>query len=271
MKMSMRVAMVLTAASIAMSATPSRAWATTGPVESSVETGMKKVPEHAAQVARAVETELSKQLDGVDVTGASSIAVSVDFVPGESIGWYAYEVTATHAGKALTPIRERCDACKRKELVAKIGESIEKQRAAIIEADRASAPSDTAPAERASPTDPPPVGRDEGTTPSTEHRTRLRPSGQVGVAVLSAGAAGVIAGAVLLGRPDDRTTLADDPQRFERKSTKPAGIGVLVVGGAAVVAGAVMVALAVKARRKNVVWAPMLGPKSVSISVGGKF
>ncbi len=102
-------------------------------------------------------------------------------------------------------------------------------------------------------------------------RRGLGPKGIAGAVLLGAGVAGIVGGAVLLTRPEDRSTKSDDLQRYEGTTTKPAGIAVLVLGGAAVVTGAVLLAVGLKARKKSVAWRPTFGARFVGIAVGGKF
>lgn len=140
-------------------------------------------------------------------------------------------------------------ACKDQELIARI-------RAAVAEA---------SPRLKGDPQAP------VGPADSTVVRRPLGAKGIAGAILLGAGVGGIVGGAVLVARPDARTTRSDDRERYHGTTTKPSGIGLLVAGGVVAITGAVLLGLAVKARRKPVAWTPVVGSRFVGVSFGGKF
>jgi hypothetical protein len=248
--------------------------AAAAPIEIEVSAAMTKLPEHAAQIRLAAQTEARARVEGADATSPATIAVAVDFMPGKSIGWYSFEVSATHRGAALAPVRGECRTCKPKELVAKIGEAVATQRAAVLRADAEPVP--TAP-------DAEPAG--EEPNPVAAAAPQVRPSeapppggrwtqiGNAGLAMAVVGAAALGTGIGLAVRQDAFAASDSDVQVQRRRDTRPLGIGLAAVGGAALVGGVAMIIVdRGRAKRSTrVAWVPAVGRRELVLTLGGRF
>lgn len=245
--------------------------ASAGPIQVEVSTKMTAVPEHAAQIRLSAQTEARARVEGADTTSPATIAVAIDFEPGQSIGWYVFEVTATHRGSAIEPVRGECRTCKPKELVAKIGEAVAKQRAAVLRADAEPLPSAAEPAREDPKTDT--VSSPIEPVERTPRKAALTPIGKAGIGVAVVGAAVLTAGIVLAVRDDAFATSGDDVQQERRRNTRPVGIGLAAVGGAALVGGVTMIIVdRVRAKRgARVAFVPALGRRELALTIGGRF
>lgn len=127
--------------------------------------------------------------------------------------------------------------------------------------------------------EPEPAAEPDGPTVGTEpvdgrpERVPLGPKGKAGVGLLAAGAAGVIAGGIVLaqGRRFDEDPTALD---WQGKDYRPPGVGVMVAGGVVAVTGAVLLILdRSQAKRAGKPAKPTarLVPMPAGIAVTGRF
>jgi hypothetical protein len=116
---------------------------------------------------------------------------------------------------------------------------------------------------------PPPPSTNGGDRPTKGERKRLGAPGKAGVALIVLGAAGAIAGAVLLGlgrRDED----ANPQMRDEVSYTAPGG-AVLGVGLAVLVVGAILVGVDRSRARKRAALLPIVTPRWAGIGLRMKF
>lgn len=246
--------------------------AAASPIEVEVATEMTALPEHAAQIKLAADTEARARVQGADTSAAATIGVHVEFLQGQRIGWYAYEVTATHRGRAIEPVRGECRTCKPKELVAKIGDAVALQRAAVLRADAEPEPAALEPVAP----DPKPASAEVSPTVHAADevpRRRWTAIGKAGIGVAALGAVALTVGIVLAVRDDGFAAANGDVQQERRRNLRPAGVGLAAGGGALLVGGVTMIILdRVRAKRGGrVAFAPALGRRELALVIGGRF
>lgn len=221
-----------------------------------------------AKICTAEDIELVDEENPRDGT----LRVTVEFREGSKIDFnYTVESSTTSsAGSDATPHDGTCERCMREGVVEKIVAVVPAELAELRESVAAEVAA-VRPEAPASESRSPPARSDTGMAPKAETRQRLGAQGITGAALIGLGAAGLVTGAVLSARADQRTVRENDPQRFDETGTKPIGYAALGVGGAMVITGIVLLTLDRRRHRKSVTWTPTVGHKLVALSLGGSF
>ena len=234
--------------------------------------------------AKATDALRAKDITILEGTAPTRVHVSVRWNADDN-----HEITlqVTNKGEATQKVEGSpfvCKACSENELLAKITEVVPGAAPLVAVPEDGVGDPVVDPAVQDPAVQDPVVQDDPGPTEPPRERVGLAPLAGVGIGVAAIGVAGMIAGGVLLAKPDEIDPAAGGAIAIDEKTYRPPGIGFLAGGGAMVAIGVALIVVGqIRHKRKHdgakvtlparrsLTWSPTVVRRGVAMGLSGRF